>query len=71
MPSENFIINDSYNVVVIVFVTIFEVLKDFQLNTCLILKPFLVPDDFNGDHLLLFVVKTLQSLSKTSTSDLV
>ena len=71
MPSEDFIVNDPNDVVVIIFISVFQVFKDFQLNTCLVLKSFLVADNFNGYHLLLFVVKTFESLPKAATANLV
>jgi hypothetical protein len=68
MPSKYFVVNNPDDVVIIILVAVFQVFKDPQLHTRLVLKPLLVSNDFNRHQLLLFVVKTLQSLPETSAS---
>jgi hypothetical protein len=71
MPSKYFIVNDPNDVVIVILVAVLQIFKDPQLHTRLVLKPLLVSNDFDRHKLLLFVVKTLQSLPKTSASQLI
>jgi hypothetical protein len=69
VPSEDLVVDDSDDVVVVVFVFVFQILQDSQLDSSLVLEPFLVPDDFDCNHLLLLVVKALQRLAKTTAAN--
>lgn len=71
VSSEDFVVNDPDNIVVIVFVPVFEILQNFKLHTCLILKPFFVADNLDSHHLVFFVVKAFKCLPKTATADFV
>ena len=64
MASEHLKINDPDYVVVIVFVFFLQEFQDFELDTRLMLKSFLVTDYFDCDHSLCFVIKALQSLAE-------
>lgn len=55
---------DSDNVVLIFCIIISESFQNLDFNQTLIVKPFLVPDNFHGDVLLLFVVKALEAVAK-------
>lgn len=57
MPSEDLIVNDPNYIIIIVLIAVFKVLKDPQLDACLILEPFFVTNYFDRDHLLLFVIE--------------
>lgn len=46
----------SNNVVLVILVKEVQVLQDPELNTCLVLELLLVPDYFEGNYLLGFVV---------------
>ena len=54
------------NIVHIVFIVVIEVFKNSQLDTSLILKFLFVTYDFNGNIFICLVVKTLNSLPKTT-----
>lgn len=71
MAAEDLVVNNLDDVVVIIPVPVLQVLKDPQLYTGLVLESFLIPDNFNGNHLLLFVIKAFESLAKASAAQLV
>lgn len=66
MFAENVIVKHSHDIILIITIFLLQVAKQFKLYTRLMLKPLLIPDDFYGDHLVSFVVKTFQSLAKTT-----
>lgn len=70
MSPEDLVVYDSDDVIVVVLVPVLEVLQDTQLDASLVLESFLVADNLDGDHLLLFVVEALQSLAETATANL-
>lgn len=71
MPSEDFVVNNSYDVVIVILVAVLQVFQNPQFNACLILKAFFIPDYLYGHHLLVFVVETFKSLPKTSATNLI
>ena len=66
MLSEVAVVLDLDDVVGVIWVLILQVLQYVQLDTCLVLIPFLVLDDLDGDNLPSLVVQALQSLTKRS-----
>lgn len=68
---EDLIVNYLNDVVVVVLVPVLQVLKNLEFNTGLVLKTFFVSNDFDGNHLLLFVVKALKRLPKTTATYLI
>ena len=71
MSPEYLVVNYSNDIVIIVLVAVLQIFKYPKLHARLILEPLLVSNDFDRDQLLLFVVKALQSLTKTATAELV
>jgi len=71
MFSEDCVVEHSHNIVLIILILRFEVAQKLQLNSCLVLEALLVSNDFNSDNLLVFVVKALQGLSKTTRAKFV
>jgi hypothetical protein len=65
---EDFIVQHSHNVVLVVRILLVEIFKNLQLNASLVLKPRLFPNDFNCNHHFGLMVKTLYCLSKRSTA---
>ena len=47
MSSKDFVVDDSNNVIVVVLVSIFEVLQNFEFHSCLVLKPFFVSNNLD------------------------
>ena len=68
MLTEDCIVFDSNDIVRILWIMFLEIRKNVQLNTCLMVKPLLVSDDFYGHKLVGFVVVAFQSLTKTTFS---
>lgn len=66
MLAEDAVVVDPDDVVLVVFVVEVEVLQNLQLHAGLVLELLLVPDDFNGHHLLSLVVQALDGLSETT-----
>lgn len=64
MFSEYLEINHSDYVVLIMLIPVIEELKYFKFDSCLMLKPSLVPNYFNCDNLLAFMVKAFESLAE-------
>ena len=71
MSSKDFVVDDSDDVVVVVLVSIFEVLQNFEFHSCLVLKPFLVSNNLDSHHLVFFMVKAFKCLSKAATADFI
>lgn len=71
VAAEDLVVDDSDDVVVIVLVSVLEVLQDPELHAGLVLEPLFVANDFDGDHLLLFVVEALQRLAEAAAADFV
>jgi hypothetical protein len=71
MSSEDFVVDDSDDIVVIVFIPVFKVLQNSEFYSCLILKPFLVANNLDSHHLVFFMVKTFKGLPKTATANFV
>jgi len=64
--SEDAVVLDLDNVVLVLRVLLLQMLKDSELNTCLVLVPLLVLDDFDGDDLTRLMVTALYRLTKTT-----
>lgn len=71
MFAEDFIVKNAHYIVFIVSIFLLEKAKQFKLNSGLMLEPLLVPDHFNGHHLLRFVIETFQSLPETARPQLI
>jgi hypothetical protein len=66
MLPEHHIIFDSYYVERVIRVVLLQMHQNFKLNTCLVLKSFLVSDKFNSHVLLCLMIKTFKCLSEAS-----
>lgn len=66
MLPENVEVQNAYDVVFIVFVTPLEIFEQPELNSSLVLEPLFVSDHLDGHHLLVLVIKALQSLPKAA-----
>lgn len=64
MLPEHAIILNPNNIVRVLWVIFFQVQQDFQLNACLVLELFLVPDNFDGDDLVCLVVYAFKCLAE-------
>jgi hypothetical protein len=64
--SENTVVLHADDVILIILVMIIQVFQNFELNTCLILKLFLIPDNFNSNVFFGLMIKTLDSLTETA-----
>lgn len=71
MAAEDLVVNNLDDVVVVIPVPVLQVLQDPQLYTGLILESFFIPNNFNGNHLLLFVIEAFESLAEASAAQLV
>jgi hypothetical protein len=71
MFSKNVIIQHSDDVMLILFIAVIKQLEYFKFNSCLMLKPFLIPDNFACYNLLIFMIEAFQSLPEWPTSQLV
>ena len=56
----------SNNVMLVMRILVFEMLKYFDFYSCLMKKLFLVSHDFNSDVLIVLMIKAFQTLSKAS-----
>lgn len=65
MSPEHIVVIDPHDIILILFVSIVEHLQYLQFYRGLVLKSFLVPDNFHCHQLLQFVVETLDSLPET------
>jgi hypothetical protein len=68
MMSEHAVVFDSNNVICIILVILFQMKKNLELNSSLMLILLIVPDDLDRYCLSSFVVQAFQSLSKTTLS---
>ena len=66
MLSKDHIIFDSNNIIHIIFVMVIQILQNSELYSGLILKLFLIADDFDGDLLVCLMVKALNGLAKAT-----
>lgn len=64
--SKDKIILHPHNVVFVFRIIVLQVLKDFYLNSCLMMKLLLVSHDLHGNVFIVLVVKALQALSKAA-----
>jgi hypothetical protein len=56
MLSENTVILYSDDIVNIVRIVLFQIVQDIQFNSCLMMKPLLVADNFDSYLFISFVV---------------
>lgn len=64
MLPKNDVVLNSNDVVGIIRVLAFKVLKNLQLHACLVLEALLIPNKFNCHDLFGLVIKALESLAK-------
>lgn len=64
--SEEHVVFDSDDVVLVVWVVVVQVLEDPKLNACLILELLLVTDQLDGHRFLSLVVQARDGLAKAS-----
>ena len=61
--------NDSNNVLLVFWVTLFQLLKDASLNQSLLVQAFLISQYLQGTHLLLLVVEAFENLTERALSN--
>ena len=71
MLAEYSIVMDPHNVVLVVLVLRFEIAKQAQFDTCLMLETLLITDDFDGDHCLFHVIEAFERLAKATRAKFV
>lgn len=64
MTPEHIVVQYPHNIIIILWVLIIQKFQDLKLYTCLVLKSFLIPDNFNRYNLLRFMVKAFDSLAE-------
>ena len=69
MISENAVVFDLDDVVLVFGVMLLQVLEDAKLDTCLMLVSLLIFDDLYGHDLSCFMVQAPQSLAKAALSE--
>ena len=68
MLSEYSVVLDPDDVVRIVRIILFQMLENFELNTCLMLESFLVSNQLHCYNLLSLVIKAFQCLAERALS---
>ena len=66
VSSEDIIVKDPHYIVFIVGIPIIEHFQEFKFYWCLMLKPFLIPDYFDCNQLLKFMVEAFYCLAETA-----
>lgn len=66
MLTEDCIVLNPNDVMRIFWIMLFEVGKNVELNTCLVMKALLVPNDLYSDQLACLVIVAFDSLAKTT-----
>jgi len=61
--------NDSNNVLLVFWVTLFQLLKDASLNQSLLVQAFLISQYLQSTHLLLLVVEAFENLTERALSN--
>lgn len=71
MLSEDSVVVNSDDIILIILVFDFKISQQMQLNTCLVLEALLIADDFNGHYSLQLVIIALQGLTKATRAEFV
>jgi hypothetical protein len=66
MFSEDEVFLDPNDIVHIIWVVLFKIAKDAKFDTCLMLEPLFIADNFCGNNLICFVVFAFQGLPKAA-----
>jgi len=66
MLSKNTVVLYTDDVILIILVMIIQVFQNLELDTSLVLKLFLIPNNFNGNVFFGLMIKTLDSLTETA-----
>ena len=66
MLSEDVIVVNPDDIVLVMRVIVVQELKNLQLHSSLVLELLFVPDNFDSHKVARLMIKTLNSLSKTS-----
>lgn len=60
------VVFDSYDVVNVVRVVLFQKHQNFEFYSCLMVESFLVSDDFDSHELVCFIIVAFQGLAETA-----
>ena len=71
MLAKDGVIQDAYDVILVVLVLLLEEAQETQLDAGLVLEALLVSDHLDGHHQVVLVVKALKGLSEAARAQLV
>ena len=69
MLPEHAVILDTDYIIGVFWVVFFQVEKDFELNACLVLELFLVPDNLDCNNLVGLVINTFECLAERAFAE--